>query len=184
MFQPLEARNTQHPEVISFIDYLQFSRQPKLNREHITLNDLLARELAFLMPTFNAAHVVVVTEFDPALPAIQADPDQLWQAILNLIRNAVEAMPLAGTLTLRTAGEAGEVVLHVIDTGKGMNDEQQSQIFKPFFTTKPSGTGLGLTLVQQIVFEHGARIECASVAGQGTTFSVYFQSRAETSPQT
>jgi signal transduction histidine kinase len=164
-------------------DYLQFSRVPKLNRERITLNDLLAREIKFVMPTLDAAHVVLVTEFDPALPAIQADPDQLWQAILNLIRNAIEAIPDAGTLTLRTANVAGEIVLRVTDTGRGMNEEQRSHIFKPFFTTKPSGTGLGLTLVQQIIFEHGGRIECASVAGQGTTFSVYFPPSAETLPQ-
>lgn len=155
-------------------DYLQFSRPPKLNREQVALNDLLARELEFLAPTLIAAHITVATEFDPARPVIQADPDQLWQAVLNLIRNAMEAMPHAGTLTLRTASEAGEVALHVTDTGKGMNAEQQAQIFKPFFTTKLSGTGLGLTLVQQIIFEHGGRIECASTAGTGTTFSLYF----------
>lgn len=155
-------------------DYLQFSRLPKLDREPVTLNDLLAREVAFLAPMFNSAHIVVATEFDPALPAIQADPDQLWRAALNLILNAVEAMPNAGTLTLRTASEAGEVVLLVTDTGKGMSDEQRSQIFRPFFTTKQAGSGLGLTLVQQIVLEHGGRIECSSVAGHGTTFSLHF----------
>jgi signal transduction histidine kinase len=164
-------------------DYLQFSRLPKLNRERVRLNDMLAHELVFLAPMFNAAQVVVATEFDPALPVFQADPDQLWQAILNLIRNAVEAMPHTGTLTLHTASEADEVVLRITDTGKGMNEEQRSQIFKPFFTTKPSGTGLGLTLSQQIVFEHGGRIECASVDGRGTTFSLFFPLRAATSPE-
>lgn len=165
-------------------DYLRFSRLPKLKRERVILNDLLARELVFLEPMFNKAHIVLVTKFDRALPAIQADPDQLWQAVLNLIRNAVEAMPRAGTLTLRTASEAGEVVLHMSDTGKGMNDDQCAQIFRPFFTTKPSGTGLGLTLVQQILIEHGGRVECASVVGQGTTLSLYFPFPAETNPTT
>jgi len=162
-------------------DYLQFSRLPRLNREPVRLNEVLTRELAFLAPMFSAAHVVVATEFDPALPVFQADPDQLWQAILNLIRNAVEVMPHAGKLTLRTACETDEVVLHLTDTGKGMSVEDRSQIFRPFFTTKLSGTGLGLTVVQQIISEHGGRIECESVPGQGTTFSLYFPLHAETS---
>lgn len=165
-------------------DYLQFSRLPKLNRELVRLNDLLTRELEFMMPMFKAAQVVTVTDFDPALPAIQADPDQLWQAVLNIIRNAMEAMAQAGTLTVRTAREAGEVALHLTDTGKGMNEEECSQIFRPFFTTKPSGTGLGLTMVQQIIIEHGGRVECASVAGRGTTFSLYFPAHAETTSAT
>jgi signal transduction histidine kinase len=155
-------------------DYLQFSRVPKLNRERVMLNDILSRELTFLAPMLDAAHVAVATEFDPTLPALQADPDQLWQAILNLIRNAVEAMPHAGTLTLRTTSEDSEVVLRLTDTGKGIALEDRSQIFRPFFTTKPAGTGLGLTLVQQILSEHGGRIECESVPSQGTTFSLYF----------
>lgn len=164
-------------------DYLQFSRLPKLNREPVALNDLLARELAFLAPMFDKAQVAVVTEFDPTLPAFQADKDQLWQAILNLVRNAVEAMPHAGTLTLRTRSEDHEVVLHLTDTGKGIGVEARSQIFRPFFTTKAAGTGLGLTLVQQILSEHGGRIECESVPGRGTTFSLYFPLPGETSPK-
>jgi signal transduction histidine kinase len=71
--------------------------------------------------------------------------------------------------------------LHLTDTGKGMSVEDRSQIFRPFFTTKLSGTGLGLTVVQQIISEHGGRIECESVPGQGTTFSLYFPLHAETS---
>ena len=164
-------------------DYLQFARIPKLRRSPVTLNDLVSRELSFLSPLFNTSQVQVRTEFEKSLPPVQADDDQLWQAILNLIRNAMEAMPDGGTLTLRTASEADEVVLHLADTGKGMSEEERSQIFRPFFTTKPAGTGLGLTLTQQIISEHGGHIECASVVGQGTTFSLRFPLPAETSPE-
>jgi signal transduction histidine kinase len=123
----------------------------------------------------------MTTEFEKSLPPVQADADQLWQAILNLIRNALEAMPDGGNLTVRTASTVDEVVLQLTDTGKGMSDEERVQIFRPFFTTKPIGTGLGLTLTQQIIAEHGGRIECASVAGQGTTFSLSLPLRAATS---
>jgi signal transduction histidine kinase len=91
-------------------------------------------------------------------------------------------MPEGGTIDLRTMSTADEVVLHLADTGKGMSEEERLQIFRPFFTTKLVGTGLGLTLAQQIMVEHGGRIECASLAGQGTTFSLSLPVRAETFP--
>lgn len=160
-------------------DYLQFGRMRTLHREPVSLNELANRELSFMAPLFKSSQVQVRTEFEPSPPHLQADADQLWQAILNLIRNAVEAMPNGGTLTLRTASDDNEVVLHLADTGEGMRAEEQAQIFRPFFTTKQLGTGLGLTLTQQIISEHGGHIECASVLGQGTTFSVYFPLRVE-----
>jgi PAS domain S-box-containing protein len=161
--------------------YLQFGRMPKPHRSPVTLNDLVSRELSFLSPLLNTSRVQMITEFEKSLPPVQADADQLWQAILNLIRNALEAMPDGGNLTLRTASTVDEVVLQLTDTGKGMSDEERVQIFRPFFTTKPVGTGLGLTLTQQIIAEHGGRIECASVAGQGATFSLSLPLRAATS---
>jgi PAS domain S-box-containing protein len=163
-------------------DYLQFGHMPKAHRLPVILNDLVSRELSFLSPLLNTSHIQMRTEFERSLPPVQADADQLWQAILNLIRNALEAMPKGGTLELRTASTTDEVVLHLTDTGKGMSEEERLQIFRPFFTTKPVGTGLGLTLTQQIIGEHGGRIECASVVGQGTTFSLSLPLRAETFP--
>jgi signal transduction histidine kinase len=163
-------------------DYLQFGRMPKAHRSPVMLNDLVSRELSFLSPLLSTSHVQMKTEFERSLPAVQADADQLWQAILNLIRNALEAMPEGGTIDLRTASTADEVVLHLNDTGKGMSEEERLQIFRPFFTTKLVGTGLGLTLTQQIIVEHGGRIECASVAGQGTTFSLSLPCAPRLSP--
>jgi PAS domain S-box-containing protein len=162
--------------------YLQFGHMPKPHRSPVTLNDLVSRKLSFLSPLLNTSRVQMITEFEKSLPPVQADADQLWQAILNLIRNALEAMPNGGNLTLRTASTVDEVVLQLTDTGKGMTDEERLQIFRPFFTTKPIGTGLGLTLTQQIIAEHGGRIECASVAGQGTSFSFSLPLRTATSP--
>ena len=113
------------------------------------------------------------THFDPALKTINADGEQLWQATLNLIRNGLDAMPDGGELTVSTWREGGEVRLRVTDSGKGMSGEQLKQVFMPFFTTKPQGTGLGLTLVQQIVTEHGGHVECESLAGKGSTFTIF-----------
>jgi signal transduction histidine kinase len=116
--------------------------------------------------------VKVETILDDSLPAINGDEGQLWQAVLNLVRNAIEAMPNGGKLTLRTARVRFGIALTVSDTGKGMTEEEHQQIFKPIFSTKPSGTGLGLPLVQQVVAEHGGTIRCESAPGQGTTFII------------
>jgi two-component system sensor histidine kinase HydH len=82
-------------------------------------------------------------------------------------------MPKGGELTVGTWREAGQVRLRVTDTGNGMSEELLKQVFAPFFTTKPSGTGLGLALVQQIISEHGGHIECESTPDQGTTFTIF-----------
>jgi signal transduction histidine kinase len=153
-------------------DYLQFARMPKPRRELVFLNEVLAEGLTFMESLFSATRVNVRTEFDPSLPAIEADEGQLWQAILNLVRNALEAMPQGGTLVVSTAQRGSNVILTVRDTGKGMTEQERQQLFKPFFSTKSSGTGLGLPLTQQIIAEHGGSIRCESVPSQGATFVI------------
>jgi len=153
-------------------DYLQFARMPKPRRARISLNETISQGISFMESLFAATGVKVETILDDSLPAINGDEGQLWQAVLNLVRNAIEAMPNGGKLTLRTARVRFGVALTVSDTGKGMTEEEHQQIFKPFFSTKPSGTGLGLPLVQQVVAEHGGTIRCESAPGQGTTFII------------
>jgi signal transduction histidine kinase len=154
-------------------DYLKFARLPKLQIRPLALNELLEDKLRFLAGEFEKAKVKVRTGFDPELTKINADGEQLWQAMLNLIRNSLEAMPSGGEMTIGTWREDGQVRLRVSDKGQGMNEEQLKHVFTPFFTTKPSGTGLGLTLVQQIAIEHGGHVECESRIGKGTTFTIY-----------
>jgi len=153
-------------------DYLQFAKMPKPRRDLVALNDLLTQGLSFLQTSFDAAKVTLRRELDAKLPPVYGDEAQLWQAILNLIRNAVEAMPHGGELTLATMRGGAGVVLRVADTGKGIDPAARANLFKPFFSTKPSGTGLGLPLTQQIVTEHGGRIRCESSAERGTVFIV------------
>ena len=153
-------------------DYLQFARMPKSRREIVLVNQVLEDGLTFMKSLFDATGIIVHTEFDESLPPVQADEGQLWQAILNLVRNALEAMPGGGTLTVRTGRTATHAVITVSDTGKGMTKDEMAQMYKPFFSTKTGGTGLGLPLTQQVVTEHGARIHCESVPRQGTTFTI------------
>ncbi len=160
-------------------DYLQFARLPKLQRQPVDLNLFLDQKLSFLGIELEQTNVKLRTYFDPALKTINAGADQLWQAILNLIRNSCQAMPAGGELTVSTLQEGGQVLLRVSDNGIGMTDEQRQQVFEPFFTTKSEGTGLGLTMVQQIVSEHGGYIECECINGKGSTFTIHLPSGEE-----
>jgi signal transduction histidine kinase len=155
-------------------DYLKFARLPKLQSQRLKLNEFLEQKLAFMDPTFQNAGVRLRTEFDAGLKTISADGEQIWQAILNLVQNSLEAMPTGGTLAVSTRRESGQALVRVNDTGKGMSEEQLKQVFVPFFTTKPRGTGLGLPLTQRILHEHGAQLECASTVGKGTSFTIHF----------
>jgi signal transduction histidine kinase len=154
-------------------EYLQFARFPKAQRKPLALNEFLDQKLAFMQSAFDEAKVEGRTEFDASLDTVNVDTDQLWQAVLNLIRNCLEAMPHGGALTVGTQRDGDQVLLRVADTGTGMSEEQVRQVFKPFLSTKAKGTGLGLTLVQQIVTEHGGHIECSSAVGKGSTFTIY-----------
>lgn len=153
-------------------EYLQFARLRKPQPRLVAINDAFEQKLALLHPECERANIKLQTHFDPALKLINVDVEQLWQAMLNLIRNSIEAMPGGGELTLSTACENKQMRLRVADTGTGMTEDQLRQVFQPFFTTKPAGTGLGLTLVQQIAAEHGGHAECDSVVGKGTSFTI------------
>jgi signal transduction histidine kinase len=154
-------------------DYLQFARLPKLQRRPVDLNGFLDQKLGFLGSELDGANVKLRTHFDPALTSINADAEQLWQTMLNLIRNSREAMPDGGELIIGTWRDGAQALLRVTDTGKGMTAEQVKRVFEPFFTTKREGTGLGLALVQQIVTEHGGHVECESTSGKGSTFTIF-----------
>jgi PAS domain S-box-containing protein len=153
-------------------DYLKFARLPRIRLEPLSLNELLRRRLQFMQPTLAEAGVTLELQLDRSLPNVAADEEQLWQAILNLIRNALEAMPDGGRLRVATARAAGNITLEIADTGCGMTAETKQKLFTPFFSTKHGGTGLGMPLTLQIVTEHGGAIDCRSEPGRGTTVTI------------
>jgi hypothetical protein len=107
------------------------------------------------------------------LTATPIDPTQMQQVLVNLVKNAMQAMTTGGTLTLQTGEGADGVWVSVADTGGGIPQEQINRIFEPFYTTKKKGSGLGLMIVQRIVRAHDGRIELESHVGRGTTFRVW-----------
>jgi PAS domain S-box-containing protein len=131
----------------------------------------LAREvLAGEALAYAARGIEVEQAFPPDLPQISADGEKLKQVLLNLCKNAVEAMPQGGTLTLRAHHTGGQISLEISDTGVGV--PTGVDIFEPFVTTKAQGTGLGLTIVRQIVAAHGGALTYQSTPGQRTTFTL------------
>jgi signal transduction histidine kinase len=116
--------------------------------------------------------VVVAREVEAGLPAVLADRDQVLQVLLNLVRNALDAMPAGGTLRVAARGEGGAVAFSVSDTGPGVRPEDQPRVFEPYFTTKEGGTGLGLAIAQRIAEEHGGTLELRSAPGEGATFTL------------
>ena len=121
-------------------------------------------------PIYTERRICVAQSFETSFPLVMANADELKQVLLNLCKNAVEAMSQGGTLTVRGFPSDGHVFLEVSDTGEGI--PEGVNIFEPFVTTKKKGTGLGLAIVQQIVAAHEGAISYTSTPGQGTTFSL------------
>jgi two-component system NtrC family sensor kinase len=155
--------------------YLRFVRLPRLKLEREDPAAIVSSAMEFDRAELAQAGIELALEIAPDLPDIAADENQLRQALLNLVRNAREAMPAGGRV--RVALEApgpDRVCLTVSDTGGGIAPEHVGRVFEPFFSTKTKGTGLGLALVQQILHEHGGRVEVKSHPTTGTTFVMTF----------
>ncbi len=153
-------------------EYLRFARLPKPQMARADLNDLVRDLLEFVRPELDAAGVQVDQRLSPELPRVLADAGQLRQLLLNLVRNAREAMPGGGIVRIATRGSDGSVEIEVRDNGPGIPPERLQRIFDPFFTTKERGTGLGLALAQEVAQEHGGQLTCESAPGAGTTFTL------------
>ena len=137
----------------------------------VSLNDVVEKTLELLRPEIENRGVAVKTKLARNLTATPADATQLQQVLVNLVKNAMQAMTTGGTLTLQTGETSDGVWVSVADTGGGIPQEQINRIFEPFYTTKKKGTGLGLMIVQRIVRAHNGRIELESNVGRGTTFA-------------
>lgn len=152
-------------------DFLRFARQTPLERGCFDLNAIV-REVLDLTRRQAERHAVAVSVKLAELPQLAGDGGQIRQALLNLVLNALQAMPTGGQLTVAThqADAMAEVV--IADTGPGIPAGDEDRIFNAFVTSRPDGTGLGLPISQRIVISHGGRISVASVPGTGATFTV------------
>ena len=153
--------------------FLQAIRPAPLQVKLTSLNEVVRQMLELLQPELDNRGITIKSKLARHLPATPIDPTQTQQALVNLVKNAMQAMTRGGTLTIQTSDTAEAVWVSVGDTGGGIPEEQINRIFEPFYTTKKTGTGLGLMIVQRIVRAHGGRIELESHVGRGTTFRIW-----------
>jgi len=153
-------------------DYL-FAVRPQNSRPLPgDINALISELVQFLRYEMEDANVRVLPLLDESVPSIPLDEGSMKRALLNLIKNAISAMPDGGELRLQTKRDGENIIITVSDTGVGIPEELQGKIFEPYFTTRDTGSGLGLTVVYKVVKEHGGDLHMDSQSGRGTTFRI------------
>jgi signal transduction histidine kinase len=154
--------------------YLQFGRPPKPRKADTDLGALVAEVRDFMAPEMKSAGVRIDVCAPGEAVVAGVDRDQIKQVMINLLKNAMEAMDdsAARSVRLELEKSADHAILTVSDTGRGMTGEERDKIFEPFYSSKKGGSGLGLPLTRQIVLDHGGSIEVASEKGVGTTFEI------------
>ncbi|MFW5800834.1 MAG: two-component system sensor histidine kinase NtrB [Spirochaeta sp.] len=156
------------------VDFLFAVRPMDIQPVDSDLGEIVHELLEFVQYELRQSGIVLEEQIPDNLPAIQLDERYIKQAVLNIIKNAISAMPGGGTLKVSIEHVNESVILHIIDDGIGMDTEIQNRIFEPYFTTKDFGSGLGLTLVYKIVKEHMAEISVRSVPDGGSRFTIQF----------
>ncbi|MBO0694907.1 MAG: PAS domain-containing sensor histidine kinase, partial [Verrucomicrobia bacterium] len=144
--------------------------QPQLHPENV--NTIVEEAVRFFTPEIQDREMAVQQELRADLPLLQLDHEQMKQAFYNVIKNSLESMKRHGTLLIRTDLDDTHVTVSFTDTGGGMSAENLSRVFEPYFTTKPSGTGLGLLIVRRIVRDHGGELSIESNEGKGLTLTI------------
>ena len=153
-------------------DYLSLVRVAAIQQTPVDLGRLVTELAQEMSPALAAHGITLQLEALDQLGMVALHAHTFRRALLNLVQNAMEAMPQDGTLTLRGRRQGATVSIDVGDTGGGIPPEQQARIFEPLYTTKPGGTGLGLYIVQEVVAAHGGQVAVQSVVGQGSTFTI------------
>ena len=155
--------------VSQFLQAIRPSK-PVLHPENV--NSIVEEAVRFFAPEIADRDIVVEAELRPDLPLLELDRDQMKQALYNVIKNSFEAMKRRGILRIRTDMDATHVSISFTDTGGGMSAESLSRVFEPYFTTKSTGSGLGLLIVRRIVREHGGEMAIESHEGKGLTLTI------------
>ena len=153
-------------------DLRDFTRPPTPVMQKININEIIHEVDTLMGDEASNRNITLMEHLDPNLPPLQADPNQMKQVLLNLIKNAFEALDSGGRVILQSGAADNQVWFSVQDTGGGMSPEVLEKIFNPFFTAKKKGTGLGLAVIHKIVTDHHGTVDVESVPDQGTTIRV------------
>lgn len=153
-------------------DILGFVRQVRLSRTEVNINELLKETVSLVETEAADRDISVETDFSD-VPEILVDPDRIKESLLNIVKNAIQAVVTQGMISVKTFTWGNDVVIEIKDTGPGIDNKDMPFIFDPFYTTKPSGTGLGLAITRRIIEEHNGRIRVESKPGEGTMITIY-----------
>ena len=159
--------------------FLQFARPRAPHYQAVDPVEILDSVVGLAAHAIGRKPIVLRREVAPDLPRMECDPEQLKQVLLNLLINAIQATEASGCVILSAAPQDGKVLMQVKDEGCGISPENLDKIFDPFFTTKETGTGLGLSVVHQIVEQHGGLLTAQNNAEKGATFSILMPARPE-----
>jgi len=153
---------------------LSFSKPEEEKRRPVKINELVEGILLVMEKQMKEANIKMETHFDDGIPEVMASTNQMRQVMLNMFKNAKEAMPKGGTLTVITNREDNKVLIRIQDTGIGIPEAIKDKIFDAFFTTKQKvkGVGLGLSVCYGIIKDHGGEITVESEPEKGTTFTI------------
>jgi signal transduction histidine kinase len=153
-------------------EFLRFARVKDLDLKPASLGEVVEELVDFFGPMARAVNIEIKTYIPADLSPVALDREMFKQALLNLLLNAQQAMPNGGEITLLARTNAGQVVLDVIDTGRGMSAEVLAKAFRPFFSARSGGSGLGLPTTRRIIAAHGGTIDAESEIGHGTKFTI------------
>ena len=162
--------------------FMDFAHPAVLDSAPHNLNQVLQEVLDLMEANLNHHQISLIKKFAPDLPPISLDRDKLKQAFMNIVLNAMDAMPEGGILEILTLRGSDKVRIDVVDTGVGIPPEDLNRLFEPFFTTKSQGTGLGLANAKRVLEQHGGDIRSKNVVGQGTTMSLWLPLSSDSSP--
>lgn len=151
---------------------LDYSKETKLFLAKVDLNRIVQETLDVLEEKLKSSNIQLKTKFSKDIKEVELDPQRIKQVLFNLIANAVEAMPQGGSLTISTQKKKNFARIEIEDTGKGIAKEEMKNLFIPFYTTKPKGSGLGLAVSKKIITDHKGTIEVQSQANVGTRFTI------------
>jgi len=156
--------------------FLQFARAGEMQRTRCNLSQVVEAFIEFYKPEAAKYGIELQPHLATDLPPVEVDENLIRQVLMNLTRNAQQAMPPGGggTIAIQTYGRGGQVILEIIDTGVGIPPAAREKLFQIFFSTKPTGTGLGLPTVRKIVEAHQGTVQCDSEPGKGTRFTITF----------
>ena len=156
------------------LEFLDFARPQKVKLAPVDINSSFNQALLFIKPELTEHTIELETHFSAEIGMITIDPDHFYRALLNILMNAIQAMPDGGLLRVSTGIQKsdGSVVLKIQDNGIGMSEEKVANIFKPFFTDKNRGTGLGLAITKNIIEQHHGTITVSSKENEGSTFTI------------